>query len=139
LIDMLKQDYPHWKFFVTGELLSEKDLLAKRLINTGFLETPFPFLAQSRALAILSDFGFGFKTKILDAVLAKNYVLITSGLYNRLPDILKPYCIRVDKKSVVSFSNALDQCEHSYPPGNPNNILREHAYWSLDQIFLGVK
>ena len=139
LINLLEQDYPHWNFFVTGELVTEKDMFAKRLTRTGFLETPLPLLAQSRALAVLSDFGFGFKTKVLDAILTKNYILVTGGLYKRLPELLKPYCIRLNKKSVSAFKGALDQCEKPYPPGNPNDTLCRQAFQSLDQIFWGTK
>ena len=138
LIDFLGDDCPHWDFLVTGELSADENALAKRLTQTGLLESPFPLMSQSRALAILSDFGFGFKTKILDAILAKNYVLVTGGLFKRLPDILKPYSIKVNKRSVSTFAAALNQCERPYPPGNPNDTLREQAFQSLDQI-MGVQ
>ena len=138
LIDSLEDDCSHWDFLVTGELLPDENALAKRLTQTGLLESPFPLLSQSRALAILSDFGFGFKTKILDAILAKNYVLVTGGLFKRLPDMLKQYSIKVNKRSVSTFVAALDQCERLYPPGNPNDTLREQAFQSLDQI-MGVQ
>ena len=139
LVDSLGDNLPHWDFLVTGELSNdEQNPLAKRMSQTGFLESPFPLLSQSRALAILSDFGFGFKTKILDAILAKNYVLVTGGLYKRIPESIKPYSIKVNKKSVPEFINALDQCERSYPPDSPNDTLRAQAFQSLDQI-MGVQ
>jgi GDP-D-mannose dehydratase len=98
------------------------------------LDTPFDLLAESRAIAILSDYGMGFKTKILEAIYYKCYVLVTNKLYRRLPIEVKPYCIVVDTDSSISFRDAMERCLQPYPDGNPNEALRSQAFTALDEL-----
>jgi hypothetical protein len=84
----------------------------------------------------LSDLGYGFKTKILEAIMAKTYVLLPGKLYDRLPLEMRPFCRVVDPKSADSFLEALEACRQPFPPGDPNEVMRNQAYDSLDEIFL---
>jgi hypothetical protein len=102
---------------------------------TGLLDSPFTILSESRAVAVLSDFGFGFKTKILDAVLNQCYVLVTKGLYNRLPIAFKPFCFIVDLNKPETFRDALENCLKPFPICDINSILRTQAYAALDDVF----
>jgi glycosyltransferase involved in cell wall biosynthesis len=93
-------------------------------------------LKEARAMVLLSDYGYGFKTKLLEAIAAKVYIIMTEGLYNRLSLEIKPFCIPVDIGSTTSFINALEKCKQPYPTGNPNAIRRKIAYETLDQLIL---
>jgi len=137
LVEMLGRNFSEWDFYITGDFPANCLSLPKRVTPTGFLDTPFEIMAASRAVALLSDYGFGFKTKLLDAIQCKCYALVTKGLYQRLPVEVQPYCIVVDTGSVESFKNALEKCLEPYPEENPNEALRSQAFAALDEIFYG--
>jgi glycosyltransferase involved in cell wall biosynthesis len=124
-----------WEFAITGDAPLRKIDLPSRVQPTGFLENPFDLMAESRAVAVLSDYGFGFKTKILDAIACRCYVLVGKKLYSRLPEMVKPYCLVVDTKSPASIREALRRAGAAYTPGNPNDSLRQQAYAALDEVF----
>ncbi len=134
-ISRLGGDLPTWDFYLTGS----KDLMPiepiARLNIAGVLDSPYEILAKSRAIAILSDYGFGFKTKILDAILHKCYVIITPGLYSRIPEIIKPFCIMMDLADSGAFKRALHYCLKPYPEADVNAILRAQAFAVLDDAF----
>lgn len=126
-----------WSFCITGDQSKFHVNSCQRIHWTGYLESPYEVLAESRAMALLSDYGYGFKTKILEAIMAKAYILMTEGLYKRIPDEVRPYCKPVDIRSVDSFENALEQCKKPYPEGNPNKQFRDQAFAALDEVLLG--
>jgi len=128
---------PEWRFLMTGEV-SERDVsLPPRVQRTGLVDSPFDLLAESRALAMLSSLGFGFKTKLLDAVHYGCYVLVPHKLYERLPSEVQPWCITVGEGGGVSFEEALGRCEAPFPAGDPNEALRAQAFTSMD-LMLGL-
>lgn len=136
LVEALKQTCAEWSFWLTGDFTTNRSLLRhpERISFTGLLDNPFTMLAESRAVALLSDYGFGFKTKLLDAIFHKCYVFVTQGLYRRLPVEIKPYCIVVGLNSVESFKNALEESMRPYPEGNPNDEFRTQAFAALDAL-----
>ena len=136
MVKMLGQGFPEWSFCITGDPDIYKLKLTERITATGFLENPLNIQAESRAIAVLSNYGFGFKTKILEAIQCKCYILISWKLYQRLPEQVKPYCIVVDLDSVESFAKALEKSMLPYPDGNPNSEFREQAFASLDECFM---
>lgn len=135
LVAGLKDELPDWSFKVTGELFEGTAAFPARIEATGFIDTPYPLLSRSRAVAILSPYGMGFKTKILEAIMAGCYVLLPPQLMKRQPDAIKPYCIEVDLRSVDSFKRALNKCLDPFPVGDPNAILKDEAYKLLDRLF----
>lgn len=134
----LGKDLPNWEFYVTGANPPMPNVPLPRLKATGLLDSPFDILARSRAMAILSDFGFGFKTKILDAILHKCFVLVTSGLYDRLPEVIRPFCFVVDPADPDTFRRALESCLNPFPNVDANVLLRAQAFAALDKAFDGV-
>jgi glycosyltransferase involved in cell wall biosynthesis len=135
LVNLLKDDMKDWSFKVTGELHDDSVSLPARVEATGFIESPYPLLARSRAVAILSPYGMGFKTKILEAILAGCYVLLPTALLKRQPEAVKPFCIEVNLNSVASFKHALAQCLEPFPACDPNLILKDEAFRVLDRLF----
>lgn len=135
LINRLGNQMPGWRFFITGDMRRNRLRLPARLEATGFLESPFPLLLESYAMPLLSDLGFGFKTKLLDAIQSKCYPLVSQNLYRRLPQEIKPYCLVVNKKSVTSFLTALENSKAPYPAGDPNAAFKQKAFAVLDEVF----
>ncbi|MBI2617107.1 glycosyltransferase [Candidatus Gottesmanbacteria bacterium] len=137
LVEKLGSKKYDWTFSMTGSNVFRKTL-PKRVKLSGVVERPFDLLGEARAIAIFSDFGTGFKTKIIEAIACKCYILVTKRLYERLPSILQPYCFVVDIHSVDSFKEALDKTRKPFPPGNPNKIYRKGAFAALDRLFKGI-
>ena len=133
LIKESEKQLEGWEFLVTGDPLSI-DGLSKKIEFTGFLDSPLDLLMESRVMALLSDFGFGFKTKILEAIHCKAYILLPKKLMRRLPDEVLPFCIVVDPKKPESFLEALRAAETPYPETDPNYQLRERAFLALDEV-----
>jgi hypothetical protein len=125
-----------WTFCVTGNRTKLSTEPSDRIQWTGLLENPYQVLAESKAMALLSNYGFGFKTKILEAILARTFILVPKGLYRRMPDEVRAYCIPVDIRSSESFQNALEESTKPFPKGNPNAEFRRQAFAALDEIFL---
>jgi hypothetical protein len=132
----LGADCPAWTFPITGSIALEGHRLPNRVQLTGLLDTPAKILAESRAIAIFSDFGFGFKTKLLDAIQAGCYILLPQKLFNRLPVEVQPFCIVVNHNSSQSFAAALEQTRRPFPVGDPNARLRLQAFAALDEALL---
>jgi hypothetical protein len=134
----LKGSCPDWDFIITGDQAAIPVPFKERLKFTGFLESPYQLLAESRAMAIMSDYGYGFKTKILEAIMCKTYTIMPEKLYSRTPDEVKPYCVVVNPRSAASFQKALEHCARPFPHGNPNALFKEQAFAALDEV-LGLK
>lgn len=138
VVRQLGKRQSNWTFAITG-VISERDLdLPARINPTGVLDSPYGILAESKAVALLSNYGFGFKTKFLEAVMSGCYVLVTKGMFNRLPSEIKRFCFVVDIKSPESFENALMRCQEPFPKVDVNAQLREIAFSALDDA-LGIK
>jgi hypothetical protein len=131
-VSSLGKSESEWEFVVTGDVPLRTGGLSSRVHFLGLLESPYSVLREARAVAVLSDFGFGFKTKILDAIQHKCFVLVTKRLFHRLPAEVRPFCRLVDTHSPTSFQKALELCMEPYPDGDPNMVLRDQAYRALD-------
>jgi glycosyltransferase involved in cell wall biosynthesis len=135
LVEGLGPRHTDWEFSVTGDWPQEGQAdLGTRIQATGFLESPFDALVQARAVALLSDYGFGFKTKILDAICCGCWVLVTRGLYARLPEEVKACCLVVRPGSVESFADALEHARAPLPSGDLNERLHKAAFTALDRV-----
>jgi anaerobic magnesium-protoporphyrin IX monomethyl ester cyclase len=135
LVEAIQYKYKDWDFAITGDPERMGGGISNRITKLGMLKNPFSALKEARCIVILSDFGFGFKTKILDAVYYKCWTIVTNGLYNYLPEIIRPYCIRLAECSPEEFKKALRHSQNDFPEGDPNLKLRESAFQALDHIF----
>jgi hypothetical protein len=120
-----------WRFLVTGPTASTQ---GGRIESTGMLSSPGEVLRSSRAVALLSDYGYGFKTKLLEAVVAENRVLVTPGLRRRMPAELDPWTVTVDLRDPSSFADALQTANEPIPAGRPNDALRARHHSVLDRL-----
>jgi len=129
-----------WDFAITGSI-KPKDILDPlgRVRATGLLPSPAPILEEARVVTLLSDLGMGFKTKILEAISAGCWVLLTPDVFARLPEAVRPWCKAVRADDVQGFIVALRACEAEPPAGDPTAELRAQAFAALDQALASVR
>ncbi|MFH5805567.1 hypothetical protein [Alienimonas sp. DA493] len=77
----------------TGDELSG----AERL---GRVDEPWDLLCGVKAVAVLTDLGFGMKTTVVDGLAAGCHVLIHAGLAPRLPAAVRERCLTIDPRAV---------------------------------------
>jgi hypothetical protein len=137
LVNRAGQALADWDFALTGSI-KPKDALGDlgRVRATGPLPSPFPILQEARVVTVLSDLGMGFKTKILEAIVAGCWVLVTPDLYRRTPEAVRPWLKQTPTDSAEAFVAALRACEAAPPIGHPNDVLRAQAYAALDKALL---
>jgi glycosyltransferase involved in cell wall biosynthesis len=133
-VSSLGDDGQDWRFLMTGDRSLFPVPTGGRITWTGFLESPYPVLAESTAMALLTNYGYGFKTKIMEAILTRTYTFVGSQLFERLPESIKPYCIPVVLGFRDSFIQALKAAERPFPPGSPNEEMRDGAFRVLDEV-----
>ncbi len=71
---------------------------------------PWDLLCQSRALAVLTPFGFGFKTTVVDGLAAGCHVIIHPKLADRLPQQVKELCLICDpsqEQQIIKLAGSL--------------------------------
>ncbi|GHD49954.1 hypothetical protein GCM10017083_22960 [Thalassobaculum fulvum] len=123
-----------WDFPVTGDLDERYATRSTRCRFVGRVENPIALMSEATSMALLSTFGYGFKTKILDAISAGCYTLMPQSLLDRHPVEVHPYCLPVDLSSPASFKAALERSLEPFPEGDPNEALRLKAYAAMDTI-----
>jgi hypothetical protein len=123
-----------WEFISTGDNPGLDLNPSGRIRWMGLLEDPYLPLREAKAMAHLSDLGYGFKTKLLEAIVAKVFVILPMALFKRMPEALQPYCVPINMQLKHSFEAALEKCNCKFPDGNPNQILRSEAFHALDEI-----
>ena len=96
-----------WDFCVTGNIDETKIPSNVNIEKVGFVKDISKFLSNSNAIAILSEYGFGFKTKILEAASTGCWSLVSEKSLFNIPENVKVFCIPVDIKSTNSFDSAL--------------------------------
>ncbi len=127
-----------WQFVISGAKSKGTPLprpLKEMGVRWRHFGSPYEMLGRARAAMILSDYGRGFKTKILEAILCRALVLCTAGLYRRLPEQTLPYCVPVDPRRPATLAKALERARGEFPGGEPNRLLQRVAYERLDQVF----
>lgn len=126
----------NWKFCITGGVA---DVDASTGIEvTGFVNSPLDVLVKSRVACVFTNHGWGFKTKILDAILAETMVLVSQTVYRRLPIEVRPYCLAVDPLQPQALHEALEiaevkQAELETP--TVNETFRDRSFAVLDGYF----
>jgi glycosyltransferase involved in cell wall biosynthesis len=133
-----KQIVPGWRFLITGHESAVPMSISSVVERTGFVDDPLALLHESRAVALLTDYGFGFKTKILEAAACGCWSLVTPLVFDRLPVDVRPYCVVVENKSAEAFATALENTRMPLPEGDLDALLRAQAYAAMDRL-MGVK
>lgn len=133
-VGKLDHEFADWEFIATGALPSRKVHISPRIKWQGMIPKPYIALRPARAMALLSNYGMGFKTKILEAVMARCFVILPKALLARQPEELRPYCLPIDLRSNDSFGKALAKCSGMLPEGDPNLLLRQKAFAAMDEL-----
>lgn len=133
-VSSLDSDFNDWEFISTGAKPSQMLFDSTRIRWRGVISNPYTVLRPARVIAILSDYGMGFKTKILEAISARCFVIMPYALYSRQPMEVRPYCIPINLRSKGSFKKALAMCCDDFPSGDPNLLLRKKAFSALDDL-----
>lgn len=133
--------HPQFGFYATGDapVTPRKGTVSPRVVHLGIVDDLPALTAECFAIAVPSDLGRGFKTKILDAIMCGAWVIVTPALLRRMPEPLKPYCIAFERSDLgYSFAAAINELSaRQWPSGDPNTALRRHAYQSLDAAIFG--
>jgi hypothetical protein len=127
-----------WQFLLTGSVPTDAKL-CKAIHLTGVLHSPFEALANARAVCQLSELGRGFKTKILDALASRAFVLMPVSLYERLPLEVMPFCIPMAEETPIELEAALEKAQGPWPEMDPNAALRARAFLAMDAVFQGFR
>lgn len=124
---------PTWRFLVTGKPETHPRFRSPRIEQTGFLDDPTSLLKSARAVASLSDLGYGFKTKILEAISHGCLVLVTGGQHARLPEEVRRYCISVDPRDGQQMAWALQTQAPPMAAGRAlNESCKAQVYAAMD-------
>ncbi|WP_089271790.1 glycosyltransferase [Humidesulfovibrio mexicanus] len=134
-IEGLGGDAPGWCFASSGDAEGYAGPVSPRVERFGVLESPYPLLARARAMALLSPLGGGFKTKVLEAVACRTWVIVPAPLARKLPLELRPCCIVLDEISPAGFAAALKRALEPFPEDDPGVRLRSRAFSALDAAF----
>ena len=111
-----------YEYMVTGNL-SDWGLPETNAVQfTGMIDDLQSFLQTVRAVAMLSDKGYGFKTTIGDAIANGAAVLAHPGLARRCPEFLTGAILPVDLGNLPSTLNWLEEWS---PDNSLNGKLRQ--------------
>jgi hypothetical protein len=97
---------------------------------------PWDLLCQSRALAVLTPLGFGFKTTVVDGLAAGCHVIIHPTLANRLPQQVKQLCLICDPSRDQDIIRLADSLSTPPRPHSLNQQLREMVIADFRSIFI---
>lgn len=133
-VESIGDRHEAWEFILAGYFPEGFLPFPKRLTYLGVIDDPLTLLREAKALASLSPFGFGFKTKLLDAILCQNYIWVHRKLYTRLEPELKRYAIVVKPNSNDSLERAIVETEKPFPDGDLNQKLKMKSFLVLDRV-----
>jgi len=115
------RDLNAWTFCITGDSENLPDASNSDIDKVGFLDDIGQFLRDSHAVAILTEYGFGFKTKILEAAAEGCWSLVPEKAMFNIPRGVREFCIPIDISSQESFADALKKCSKKIPDFKDNN------------------
>jgi hypothetical protein len=102
----------NFEFLITGDLSSWPAPQSPAVKYTGMIEDIAQFFCSVKAVCILSDLGYGFKTTIADAMANGVAVLVHDKLKRRFSSMLGDSLISVDslsEQSVMAILHTLQQ------------------------------
>jgi hypothetical protein len=88
---------------------------------------PWDLLCRARALAVLTPFGFGTQTTIIDGLAAGAHVLVHPRLVRRLPTEIAGACLAVDPWRENDLDGLLGRLRSEPKPDGLNDRLRDRG------------
>ena len=130
-----EQDAPY-EFLITGNLESWPPPRSEAVRYTGMVEDLAPFFCTVKAVCILSDLGYGFKTTIADALANGTAVIVHKRLKQRFFSMLGETLISLEADSPRSVREALRHLqEQRFLQSNPNDEFRQRSHDILRRDF----
>jgi len=99
-------------------------------------QEPWDLLCQSRAMAVLTPLGFGFKTTVVDGLAAGCHVIIHPKLADRLPQQVKELCLICDPSCEQDITKLADSLSAPPKPHSLNQQLCTMVVDDLRSIFV---
>ena len=134
LADQICAVKPDWQFQISAGVHGSASAPSPN-VSIQKLDQPWETLLQSRAVAVLTDLGFGMKTTIIDGLAAGAHVLVHTGLIKRLPDEIASAVIPVDFSDPKLTESVVAQLESPATEGPAiNHSMRELALRTLAEV-----
>ena len=125
-----------WKFYYTGNADENLSKQITHVEKLGFVEDLACYLLKSKFICLLTPFGFGFKTKILEAINYGCIPIIYEKNAHRLPEEIAKYCVLINNDNKTGLSEILATASsYSLSNNNVNERLRDTFEHQLQQIF----
>ena len=126
-----------WRFASSdGFMDASGDDLPARVERLGRIEEPWPLLCRVKAVAVLSPFGYGYKTTVADALAAGCHVLVHPRQHARLSREEQTQTLSINPRSVDDVRLAATAL--SRPPAQvPESAQRqqmERSFWAWKGI-----
>jgi hypothetical protein len=127
---------PGWAFLCTRGVLTDVpvDMAQPGVEFTPVTDDVWGLLGSVRAVAVLTDLGFGIKTTVIDAVAAGCYAIVPPKLWSRLPAAAQRHCLRCVPGDARSVADVLAQAERAPDADDPNQTLRNEAANALRRV-----
>src|SRR5262249_44822965 len=129
-----RADGGRWQCVVSPGILGSRGPLPDT-VGLDPVPDPWDVLGRVRAVAVLTDLGYGFKTTVVDALAAGCHVLVTPRLARKLPPIVREHCIVTSPSDPESVRRA--GIAVTSPPTGVlvNEALRLHAVETARRLF----
>ena len=138
LVGKLGAGYPDWKFVVTGERDTSPDLTSERVSFIGLVDDLEDILISAKAVAMPTNFGYGFKTRILEALNYGCTPIVNKLQFERLPKNIQKHCYCLDPKDPKSFEDCLIHLQNSQdPPSDVNKNNKAIFHRTVRKLFVG--
>ena len=104
-----RPEFAGWRFVLTDGLMdTAQDDFPVRIERIGRILEPFTLLCKIKAVAVLSPWGYGYKTTVADAVAAGCHVLVHPQQFVRLPREEQTVCSSIDPALEPEVRRAAD-------------------------------
>jgi glycosyltransferase involved in cell wall biosynthesis len=125
-------NHENWFFAITGDGYKHSHD-NNNIEELGFVDNIKNLLRTASAIAVLTEYGYGFKTKVLEAAAEGCWSIVPENTIPLIPKNIRPFCIPVNIKSSESFIEALNQAQGPLPSfENQNNKLKSHFIKALN-------
>jgi len=122
-----RPEFSSWRFLLSAGLTNgAADRPPERVESVGRLAEPWELLCRVKAVAVLSELGYGFKTTIADALAAGTHVLVHPRQHARLAEEDRRLTIALDAAAETGFA-ALAGALGRAPSYTPERAQRRQA------------
>lgn len=127
----------HWSFVLTwwSQWHDRVPEVSPNVTIVRNLEEPWDLLCKVRALAVLTPYGYGFKTSIVDGLAAGCHVIVHPRLAPRVPNEIRALCLIGDPAVPEDVKRLTKALVEPPAPHNLNDQLAERALAQMKKRF----